>query len=230
MTRTLRWVAVALMLYSAACAVHGRVRVRTPPPPRVTVEAEAEPPPPPPAAPEEPAQPAPPPPPSVAIRASAPELASGVVRIEANCTPGAPERLNGIDDNCNGQVDEGFVQTGAVQITLGWTTGADIDLYVTDPFGEVLSYENTSVSSGGTLDRDARGACVDGQTTENVYWPTGAAPRGTYQISANYFSDCQAAGPTEIVLSIMIGGQPLGVYQYTLNEGQRIDLATFTIP
>jgi hypothetical protein len=166
----------------------------------------------------------------VTIRAAAPELFAGVVTIRPTCTPGAPERLNGIDDNCNGQVDEGFVQSGAVQITLAWSTGADIDLHVTDPFNEVLSFANTASSSGGRLDRDARGACTDGQTTENVYWPAGEAPRGTYRIEANYFSNCQAAGPTQVVLSIMVGGQALGVYQYTLQPGQRINLATFTIP
>lgn len=229
MTRILSILTVATMLYSTGCAVHGRVHVRIPGPPRVVVETDAPPPETPPPPPAQPAD-APPPPPSLAIRANLPELASGVITIETSCTPGAPERLNGIDDNCNGQVDEGFVQSGAVQITLGWTTGADIDLYVTDPFGEVLSYRTTNVNSGGSLDRDARGACTDGQTTENVFWPTGAAPRGSYRIAAHYFSACQAAGPTQVVLSVMVGGQPLGVYQYTLNAGQRIDLATFVIP
>lgn len=208
-----------IALLASACRVQGTVRV--PAPPRVTVEAQA---------PAPPTPPAPAPPPSVTIRAEAPDLLDGVVAITPTCTEGAPERLNGIDDNCNGQVDEGFVQSGAVQITLGWTTGADIDLYVTDPFNEELSYQNENVSSGGQLDRDARGACTDGQTTENVFWPAGEAPRGTYRISANYFSDCQAAGPTQVVLSIMIGGRPLGVYQYTLQPGQRVELASFTVP
>lgn len=39
-----------------------------------------------------------------------------------------------------------------------------------------------------------------------------------------------AAGPTRVMLGVMIGGQPLGVYLYTLSAGQRIDLATFVIP
>jgi len=166
----------------------------------------------------------------VSVGANAPQLADGVVTLPRSCTPGVPDRLNGIDDNCNGQVDESFVQSGAVQITLGWTSGADIDLYVTDPFGEELSNRNTSVDSGGTMDRSARGACTDGQTTENVYWPAGSAPRGTYRISAGYSDNCQAAGSTPVVLSIMVGGQPLGIYQYTLSADQRVDLASFTIP
>ncbi len=211
-----------LLLLVSSCAIRAQVRVPTPP--RVQVRVNVPTPPPP------PATPTPPPPPTVTIRANAPELLDGVVTLTPSCTPGVPERLNGIDDNCNGQVDEGFVQSGAVQITLGWTTGADIDLHVTDPFNEELSFRNNSSSSGGRLDRDARGACTNGETTENVFWPAGEAPRGTYRIEANYFSNCQAAGPTDVVLSIMVGGQALGVYQYTMQPGQRVNLATFTIP
>ena len=205
-----------LLLASTACQFMGRVRVR-PPPVGVSVSV-----------------PAPPPPPSVSarvsIQASAPQVSAGVVAMTPTCTPGAPEVLNGLDDNCNGQVDEGYVQSGAVQVTLGWSTGADIDFYVTDPGSETLSYQNTNSASGGHLDRDARGACTDGQTTENVYWPSGISPRGTYQVAVHYFSDCQAAAVTPIVLSIMVGGQPLGVYQYNLSPGQHVMLASFNIP
>jgi hypothetical protein len=167
---------------------------------------------------------------SVSVQATTPEVSAGVVAVTPTCNPGAQEVLNGLDDNCNGQVDEGFVQSGAVQVTLGWSTGADIDLYVMDPSGETLSYQHTNSSTGGHLDRDARGACTDGQTTENVYWPQGTSLRGMYRVEVHYFSNCQAAGPTPVVLSIMVGGQALGVYQYNLTPGQRVAMATFNIP
>lgn len=221
---------IGILFLSTACTLRARATITVPTPPRVAVDVDAPPPPTPQATPASPEASPPPPTPVATIRASVPEIATGVVTLRPNCTQGVPEVLNGLDDNCNGQVDEGFVQSGAIQITLGWSTGADIDLHVTDPFGEELSYRNESVSSGGTLDRDARGACTDGQTTENVYWPAGSAPRGTYRITANYFNDCQAAGTTRIVVSIMVGGQALGVYQYDISSGQRIDIATFSIP
>ncbi len=208
---------LALLVSSMGCRFRGTARVAVPPPPVVRVEADVTPPP-------------PPPPTTVVVRASTPELYEGVVVLSPTCTPGAPERLNGIDDNCDGQVDEGFVQSGAVQVTLGWETGADIDLYVTDPFGQEVSYRNTTVDSGGHLDRDARGACTDGGTTENVYWPAGAAPRGTYRVDVHYFANCGAAGVTPVTLSIMVGGQPLGVYRFNMSQGQRVTMATFTIP
>jgi hypothetical protein len=203
-----------LVLSLTSCLVRGAVRVTAPVPPRVRVQVTA---------------PTPPTPPSVTIRATAPALPTGVVTITTSCTAGAPEVLNGLDDNCNGQVDEGFVQSGAVQITLGWNSPADIDLYVTDPFGEEISYADRDANSGGHLDRDARGACTNGETTENVYWPQGSSPAGTYRVSANYFSNCSSAGVTRLVLSIMVGGQALGVYQYDIAPGQRVELASFTV-
>jgi hypothetical protein len=208
-----------LALALTSCMVHGAIRVTAPMPPHVRVSVTAPTPP----------TPVVPAPPTVTIRATAPALPSGVITLTTNCTAGAPEVLNGLDDNCNGQVDEGFVQSGAVQITLGWSTAADIDLYVTDPFGNELSYANRDSASGGHLDRDARGACTDGQTTENVYWPAGASPAGTYRVAAHYFSNCQAAGVTRLVLSIMVGGQALGVYQYDIGPNQRVELASFTV-
>lgn len=207
---------VLFVIILSSCT--GSVQVRVPPPPGVRVRVNAPPP------------PTPPPPPSVTIQASSPELVEGVVTISPSCTTGAPEVLNGIDDNCDGRVDEGFVQSGAVQITLGWSTGADIDLYVIDPFNEEISYRNTNSSSGGHLDRDARGACTNGDTTENVYFPQGNAPRGTYRVAVHYFSNCQAAAVTPVTLSIMVGGQALGVYQYNLTPGTRVDMASFVIP
>jgi hypothetical protein len=206
-----------LALALTSCVVRGAVRVRVPTPPGVRVTVTAPTPPPPPEA------------PTVTIRATAPALPTGVITLTTNCTPGAPEVLNGLDDNCNGQVDEGFVQSGAVQITLGWNSPADIDLYVTDPFGEEISYAHRDAGSGGHLDRDARGACTNGETTENVYWSAGSAPAGTYRVQANYFSNCQSAGVTRLVLSIMVGGQALGVYQYDIAPGQRVELASFTV-
>jgi len=214
---TLLLALVTVLAVASACRITGSARLRVPPPPVLTIQADVTPPPPPPTA-------------TVTIQASQPEVYAGVTVMTPTCTQGAPEVLNGIDDNCNGQVDEGFVMSGAVQITLGWNTGADIDLYVTDPNNETISYSHTRSGSGGHLDRDARGACTNGQTTENVYWPSGTSPRGTYQVAVHHFSGCNAAGTTPVTLSIMVGGAPIGVYQFNLNPQQRITMASFTIP
>lgn len=72
---------------------------------------------------------------------------------------------------------------GDVQVTLTWNNGADIDLYVTDPNGDELWYQNQSIASGGQLDVDD----TDGFGPENVFWPQGEAPDGTYEVSIHHY-------------------------------------------
>jgi hypothetical protein len=202
------------------CVIRTRGYIATPPPPSATVTVGvAAPPPPPPRA-------------TATVAVNAPQLGAGVQVVEARCMQGAPEMCNGLDDNCNGQIDEGCgYSSGAIQITLAWNTGADIDLYVTDPMGNVVSYRNTHVPSGGVLDHDARGDCLRtvNNTIENVYWDSPMPPPGIYQVEVHYYANCGSAGPTTATTSIAIGGRVVGVYSSTLMPGQRVPVATFQI-
>ena len=205
---------------AAGCTLQGRGYVSTPPPPSATVSVQAN---------------APPPPTGhVTVAVNQPQFATGVQVIEASCQQGAAEQCNGLDDNCNGQIDEGCgYSSGAVQITLAWNSGADLDLYVTDPMGATLSYNNTHTQSGGYLDQDARGQCRPQQpnnTIENVYWNAQNPPRGGYAVDIHYWGDCNSgAGPTTATLSIAVGGQIWRSLQYTLAPNQRQTVASFQI-
>jgi hypothetical protein len=179
-----------------------------------------------------------PPPPSatVTVQASSPQVATGVTVVEASCVQGAQEVCNGLDDNCNGEIDEGCgYSSGNIQITLAWNTGADLDLYVTDPVGETLSYSATTNNSGGHLDHDARGMCNQGQannTIENVYWNQPNPPNGVYSVRVHYWAGAScstSAGTTNMTLSIAVGGRILGAYSYAINPDQRIEIAQFQI-
>jgi len=72
---------------------------------------------------------------------------------------------------------------GDVQVTLTWNNEADLDLYVEDPNGDVLWYQNMDVASGGELDVDD----TNGFGPENVFWPEGEAPEGLYQVSVHHY-------------------------------------------
>lgn len=162
---------------------------------------------------------------------------SGVVVLESSCVQGAQEICNGLDDNCNGQIDEGCgYSSGDVQITLAWNTGADLDLYVYDPQGSRIFYSQPQAPSGGVLDQDARGNCNQSQPNnriENVYWGGVQPPSGRYTVEVHYWAGDQcssSAGPTTGVVSISVGGSILGTYQLMLSADQRATFATFDIP
>lgn len=93
----------------------------------------------------------------------------------------------------------GATGSGDVKVTLTWDTTADLDLYVTEPNGETISYLNRSSSTGGQLDRDDR----DGFGPENIFWPTGSAPSGQYSVTVKHFS---GALPSTYTVVVVVGG------------------------
>lgn len=219
--RTSTKVAAVLFITTAVTGTGCRIQARgfIEPPPPVTVQASVN----------------APPPPAVQVQVAAPTVSAGVQVVESSCQQGAPEQCDGFDNNCNGQIDEGCgYASGAIQITLAWNTGADIDLYVTDPGGETLSYSHTTAASGGNLDHDARGQCNASQANnhiENVYWNSAQPPSGNYQVQLHYWGDCGTGSPpTNTTVSISVGGRIIGAYSYTLNPQQRVTIATFNIP
>ncbi len=106
--------------------------------------------------------------------------------IDRACVASGPELcFNARDDNCNGIIDEGCgVNTGLVQFAVAWVeAGADVDLRVTDPNGELVE-AGRATQSGLVKDRDCPGklnACR-GQNMENVYLEDGDPVRGKYRL------------------------------------------------
>ncbi len=100
--------------------------------------------------------------------------------------------------------------TGDVRVTLRWADTADLDLSVTDPTGETVSYGSRSVSSGGTLDVDANAACENAlaEPAENIVWPD-TAPSGRYTVTVALYSGCSAGDAHGFVLTALIGGAPV---------------------
>jgi hypothetical protein len=167
--------------------------------------------------------------------AVAPQLSNGVSVVEAQCPRSASETCNGLDDDCNGVIDDGCgYQSGSIQITASWDSGADVDLYVTDPAGETIMYnaEHRRSASGGVMDHDARGDCRREQQNahvENVYWSVERPPSGSYKVDVAYWGPCGDAGNTHTTVSIAVGGKVLGVFGYTLSREERVHVASFTL-
>jgi uncharacterized protein YfaP (DUF2135 family) len=97
------------------------------------------------------------------------------------------------------------VGTGDVQISVTWNSAADVDLHVVEPNGNEIYYGSSRSSTGGELDLDSNASCgSDGPRAENIRWPTGRAPTGTYTVRVDYWSNC-GAGSTDYVVRVING-------------------------
>ena len=83
--------------------------------------------------------------------------------------------------------------TGDISFRITWSGTADLDLYAVSPLGERLSFIRKEVDSGGVLDIDCNARpdpTIEGaehivwlcpKPMENIFWPRGDAPEGTYK-------------------------------------------------
>ena len=115
---------------------------------------------------------------------------------------------------------------GVLQFGLSWDTDlTDIDIWVTDPAGETISYLNPTSGSGGYLDRDD----VDGYGPENVYWESNI-PNGQYRVYVHYYG-CDGSCPaTNYTLKISNGLGDVLKYSGTLsNQDDREEVARIRV-
>ena len=97
--------------------------------------------------------------------------------------------------------------TGDVQITATWDAPSDVDLHVQEPNGNEIFWNAPTSSTGGALDLDSNPDCViDNQNAENIRWPAGQAPIGTYIVRLHYFANC-GVNVTNFVVTVNNGGQ-----------------------
>jgi hypothetical protein len=112
--------------------------------------------------------------------------------------------------------------TGDVQITLEWFSNADLDLAVTDPTGDRLSFGNRGPNAtGGQLDVDSNVGCPDGVSSgvENVFWPPGGAPAGAYVVEVNGFSvGSGGCGGGDYILTIRVAGADDQVFRDSVGD------------
>jgi subtilisin family serine protease len=121
--------------------------------------------------------------------------------------------------------------TGDVQVLLSWDNYNDLDLICTDPYGELIFFRNRSVSSGGQLEIDMNVEYPDSKTPiENIYWPAGSAPNGTYAVHLLYYKCHEPAiDETSYHIKVKYGGK-IKDYSGAIKKADRlIPVCSFTL-
>ena len=127
----------------------------------------------------------------------------------------------------------GMIEGVDVRFTLGWGNRNDLDLHVQGPDRHHIYFRDKHSPTGGYLDVDMN---VNGETTkpvENVRWPKGKAPNGTYRVWVENFSFHEGShAATEFKVEIEVNGE---IQHFTgKTPGQmtglesRVDVGTFT--
>lgn len=120
------------------------------------------------------------------------------------------------NNDCDGTFEGGSQgQTGDVSFRLTWNGPQDLDLYVKEPDGTVIYYSNRGpTSTGGQLDVDSNAGCSgpDQSPTENIFWPEGSAPRGTYEFWADLWSNCSGTDTPAYTLRVFEGDTVVQTY------------------
>jgi uncharacterized protein YfaP (DUF2135 family) len=118
--------------------------------------------------------------------------------------------------------------TGDVQVTLSWPGGEDLDLHVIDPAGAEIYYSSPTSPSGGQLDHDDTAGCGEsGNHVENVFWPTGTAPPGDYQVFIVSYTGCGTGGNFQ--LDIKVGGETIDSINASIADGGTTETIPFTV-
>jgi hypothetical protein len=154
--------------------------------------------------------------------------------IPRDCRRPIEEKCNALDDDCDGVIDDGCgYGTGFIQVTASWDTGADIDLYVTGPLGDTLSFQRPSTPAGARVDHAGRGDCsgdMPNPQVENIRWVGQRPTGGIYEVEAHYWGECiTGGGPTNLTVSVAVGREIAGQYSVGILPGERLRVLRFVV-
>jgi len=119
-------------------------------------------------------------------------------------------------------------------VTLDWEDIAvDLDLYVTDPNGEVISKQHPSSASGGQLSAwdccDPYDAlCALAPASESVRWEPNTAPSGEYTVEIRFDSTCDSdTAQVEWTVGVLVDGDRVQ-HHGRIGYGEKKQVVTFS--
>jgi hypothetical protein len=127
---------------------------------------------------------------------------------------------------------EPLLHTGDVQATLRWEGLNDLDLHVISPNAERIYYAQSRSTDGGELDVDSNAGCggnITKHPVENIFWPTGGAPRGEFQVLVVYYAHCERdSDPTSFTVTVKVDGKTETFRGSVSGVGEEVQVYTFT--
>ena len=128
------------------------------------------------------------------------------------------------NNDCDGTFDGGSQgQTGDVSFRLTWSGKQDLDLYVVEPSGEQIYWDHPQSATQGQLDVDSNYPCSDTSPspTENIFWPKGKAPHGTFTFWVDHYDSCDGSTTASFTLRVFEGEVVVRTINGTVSEDQQ---------
>ena len=121
---------------------------------------------------------------------------------------------------------------GDIEVSLYWSTGADLQLLVRDPTGQSVFDDSPLIASGGILQEVGNVNCIPAETgtpVSYIYWPVGALRPGTYEVEVWYQNTCSdLPPPVDFTLLIEVNGNLVADAREFPLIGQRF-VTSFTV-
>lgn len=121
---------------------------------------------------------------------------------------------------------------GDIEVSLFWSTGADLQLLVRDPAGESVFDDNPLATSGGILQEVGNVDCVPAvgaAPVSYVYWPEGFLRPGTYEVEVWYQNPCaEFPPPVNFTLQIEVNDVVIARMRHLPQPDQRL-VTNFTV-
>ncbi len=95
---------------------------------------------------------------------------------------------------------------GNLTVSCMWDKLVDIDLYLQEPNGDTIYFDNPSSENLGYLDMDSNPFCwLDSVNAENIYYEDNAAVEaGTYNVFLRYLSNCDISDTVNFNVTVTL--------------------------
>lgn len=114
-----------------------------------------------------------------------------------------------------------ILTVNGMQVSLEWSSLANLDLEVRDPVGGSVFFATPNVPSGGQFGVNVNSACNTRSAdapTEQVVWPSGVLPTGSYELLVYYqpLDDCPTTDPTSFTVTVQLDNEVIDTIQGNL--------------